>query len=242
MNAQSHIDLKPNRNIPDFRSGDTVRVHAKVIEGDRERIQVFEGVVIRIRRRGPASSFTVRRIAHGIGVERIFPYHSPLVEKVEVTRVGKVRRAKLYYLRGRIGKSARIRAGERARFEALTAALPPEEPEVDEEEIIAADLEEAAAAEGEEGAEATAEEVEAEEEPAAEEAEPAPEAEATTEEPVAEAEEAAAEEPAPEPEAAAEEEPAEATGEPAATDEAPAEEPAVDDAADAPAEDDDSKD
>lgn len=223
MDAKSHIELKPNRNIPDFQSGDTVRVHAKVIEGERERIQVFEGVVIRIRRRGPASAFTVRRIAHGIGVERIFPYHSPLVEKVEVTRVGKVRRAKLYYLRGRIGKSARIRAGERARFEALTAALPPEKPEEEIEEIIAADLEEAAAeaAEGEEaGAEEGAEAAEGEE-AAAEEA-AAPEAEATTEEPSAEAEESAAEpEEAPaedalaeEPEAASEEEPAAEAGEP----------------------------
>jgi large subunit ribosomal protein L19 len=221
MDAKSHVDLKPNRNIPDFRPGDTVRVHAKVVEGDRERIQVFEGVVIRIRRRGPASSFTVRRVSHGIGVERIFPYYSPLVEKVEVSRVGKVRRAKLYYLRGRIGKSARIRAGERARFEALTAALPPEEPEEEIEEIIAADLEEAAAeaAEGEEaaaaaeGEEPAAEEApEAEAEEAAEE--PPPEPEATTEgpaaeEPAPEPEEPAAEEPpAEEPEAAAEEEPA----------------------------------
>ena len=135
MDAQSLIELKPNRNIPDFRPGDTVRVHAKVIEGERERIQMFEGVVLRMRNRGPASSFTVRRISHGVGVERIFPIHSPLIDKVEVTKVGKVRRAKLYYLRDRIGRSARVRAGDRARFEALTAALPPEEPEDEEEDL-----------------------------------------------------------------------------------------------------------
>lgn len=240
MNAQSHIDLKPNRNIPDFRSGDTVRVHAKVVEGDRERIQVFEGVVIRIRRRGPASSFTVRRIAHGIGVERIFPYHSPLVEKVEVTRVGRVRRAKLYYLRGRIGKSARIRAGERSRFEALTAALPPEEPEEEVEEIIAADLEEAAAeaAEGEEPAAGEAPEAEAEESAEAPAEEAAPEPEATTEEPAAEEPAPEAEE-APAEEAPAEEPAAEAEEEPAA--EAPADVPEAEATEEAPAEDEEPK-
>ena len=121
MNADSYVDLKPNPKIPDFRSGDAVRVHARVVEGDRERIQVFEGVVIRIRRGGVNSSFTVRRITHGIGVERVFPYYSPLVEKVEVSRVGRVRRARLYYLRDRVGKAARIKPGSRARFEALTA-------------------------------------------------------------------------------------------------------------------------
>lgn len=218
MDAKSLIDIKPNRNIPDFRPGDTVRVHAKVVEGDRERIQVFEGVVIRIRRRGPASSFTVRRVTHGIGVERIFPYYSPLVEKVEVSRVGKVRRAKLYYLRGRIGKRARIRPGERARFEALTAALPPEEPEVEEEEALVEETEAI-----EEGAELTAEE-------GAQEASEEPSAEAEAEQPAAQAEEATAEEEAAEPAAEAEEakEPAAEAEEPEVTDEeAPAEEPAA---------------
>jgi large subunit ribosomal protein L19 len=132
MGADSFVDLKPNPNIPDFRPGDTVRVHAKVIEGNRERIQVFEGVVIRVRRGGPGAAFTVRRVSHGVGVERIFPFHSPLVEKVEVSRVGRVRRARLYYLRKRIGKAARIKAGSRARFEELTAA-----PEVEPEEYAA---------------------------------------------------------------------------------------------------------
>src|SRR3990170_5516728 len=121
MDPNSFIELKPNGNIPDFRPGDSVRVHAKVVEGDRERIQVFEGVVIRIRRGGVNSSFTVRRVSHGVGVERAFPYHSPLVDKVEVVRVGRVRRAKLYYLRERVGKAARIKPGTPARFEALTS-------------------------------------------------------------------------------------------------------------------------
>ncbi len=137
MGADSCVDLKPNPNIPDFRPGDTVRVHAKVIEGNRERIQVFEGVVIRVRRGGPGAAFTVRRVSHGVGVERIFPFHSPLVEKVEVSRVGRVRRARLYYLRKRVGKAARIKAGSRARFEELTAAPELEPEEYAEEEPIA---------------------------------------------------------------------------------------------------------
>jgi large subunit ribosomal protein L19 len=129
MDPKTLVARKPNPQIPDFKPGDTIRVHVKVIEGDRQRIQAFEGVVIRIRRRGPGSTFTVRRMSHGIGVERTFPYHSPLVEKVEVTRVGRVRRAKLYYLRGRIGKRARIKAGSRERFEALKAGPVEEEAE-----------------------------------------------------------------------------------------------------------------
>jgi len=135
MDAKSYVDLKRNPKIPDFRPGDSVRVHAKVVEGDRERIQVFEGVVIRIRTRGPGSSFTVRRVSHGVGVERAFPYYSPLVEKVEVARVGRVRRARLYYLRDRVGKAARIKPGARARFEALTAPGAVPAPELEEEYV-----------------------------------------------------------------------------------------------------------
>lgn len=102
--------LEPNPNIPSLAPGDTVRVHSRIVEGDRERIQLVQGVVIRINRGGPAASFTVRRIgAHGVGVERTFPFYSPRVEKVEVLRHGEVRRAKLYFLRGRGGKSARLR-------------------------------------------------------------------------------------------------------------------------------------
>ncbi|HEX6031426.1 MAG TPA: 50S ribosomal protein L19 [Tepidiformaceae bacterium] len=96
-------------NVPEFGSGDTVRVHAKVVEGDKERIQVFEGVVIRRRNKGLSSNFTVRKIASGVGVERTFPINSPRVDKIEVIRHGKVRRKNLYYLRGLTGKAARIK-------------------------------------------------------------------------------------------------------------------------------------
>ncbi|WCK53002.1 50S ribosomal protein L19 [Aneurinibacillus sp. Ricciae_BoGa-3] len=95
--------------IPAFRPGDTVRVHVKVIEGQRERIQVFEGVVLKRRGGGVSATFTVRKISYGVGVERTFPLHSPKIDKIEVVRYGKVRRAKLYYLRDRVGKAARIK-------------------------------------------------------------------------------------------------------------------------------------
>lgn len=101
------------QEIPDFRAGDTVRVHVKVIEGGRERIQVFEGVVIRRRGSGLNETFTVRKISQGIGVERTFPLHSPMIDKLEVVRQGDVRRAKLYYLRKLAGKAARIRERRR---------------------------------------------------------------------------------------------------------------------------------
>ncbi|MCG0237951.1 MAG: 50S ribosomal protein L19 [Firmicutes bacterium] len=100
-------------DIPDFRPGDTVRVHVKVTEGNRERIQVFEGVVIKRQGSGVRETFTVRRVSYGVGVERTFPVHSPRLEKIEVTRRGKVRRAKLYYLRDLSGKAARIKERER---------------------------------------------------------------------------------------------------------------------------------
>lgn len=96
-------------DIPDFRPGDTVRVHVKVVEGNRERIQVFEGVVIRRRGGGLSETFTVRRVSYGVGVERTFPLHSPRIERIEVVRRGHVRRARLYYLRQLRGKAARIR-------------------------------------------------------------------------------------------------------------------------------------
>ena len=96
-------------DIPTFRAGDTVRVHVKVVEGTRERIQVFEGLVIKRQNGGVRETFTVRRIASGVGVERTFPLHTPRVEKIEVVRHGKVRRAKLYYLRALQGKAARIK-------------------------------------------------------------------------------------------------------------------------------------
>lgn len=95
-------------DLPEFHAGDTVRVHARIVEGDRERIQIFEGVVIKRRGAGISESYTVRKISNGVGVERSFPLHTPRVAKIEVTRYGKVRRAKLYYLRSRQGRAARI--------------------------------------------------------------------------------------------------------------------------------------
>lgn len=97
------------KDLPAFRAGDTVRVHVKIKEGDKERIQVFEGTVIRLRRGGAHATFTVRKISFGQGVERIFPMHSPVIEKIEQVRSGRVRRAKLYYLRKLKGRAARIR-------------------------------------------------------------------------------------------------------------------------------------
>lgn len=94
---------------PEFRAGDTVKVHVKVVEGTRERIQIFEGVVIKRQNGGISETFTVRKISYGVGVERTFPVHSPRVDKIEVTRRGIVRRAKLYYLRNLRGKAARIK-------------------------------------------------------------------------------------------------------------------------------------
>ena len=110
MNLLETIDREQVKtDIPDFRPGDTVKVHAKVRERGKERIQVFEGVVIRKKRGHKRSTFTVRKISFGVGVERIFPLHSPNIAKIEVVRYGKVRRAKLYYLRHKRGKAARIK-------------------------------------------------------------------------------------------------------------------------------------
>ncbi|TRZ50756.1 MAG: 50S ribosomal protein L19 [Dehalococcoidia bacterium] len=109
MNIASLIEVKPNPNIPDIAPGDTVDVRAKVVEGDRERIQSFQGVVIKVRHGAANANFTVRRVAYGVGVERTFFLNSPLLESVEVMRHGKVRRAKLHYLRGLSGKAARLK-------------------------------------------------------------------------------------------------------------------------------------
>jgi len=118
---------KPEDKVPKFNVGDTVCVYFRIVEGGKERIQVFEGVVIsRKGAKSPNARFTVRRVAFGEGVERIFPLHSPRVERVEVIREGRVRRAKLYYLRGRSGKAARVKAKGRS------IAPKPEEPEQSE--------------------------------------------------------------------------------------------------------------
>jgi large subunit ribosomal protein L19 len=115
MDVSTVSNFKVNEAIQDFGPGDRVRVSAKVVEGDRERIQVFEGDVIRIRNAGPASTFTVRKISSGIGVERTFQRHSPRLDKLEVVRHGKVRRARLYYLRELRGRAARIKEKARTR-------------------------------------------------------------------------------------------------------------------------------
>lgn len=108
--VQSLVEATPDRGHPDIASGDTVKVHVRIVEGDRERIQVFQGVIIRLRKGGNDANFTVRRIAsHGIGVERTFLLKSPRVEKIEIMRRAKVRRAQLYYLRNLRGKAARLK-------------------------------------------------------------------------------------------------------------------------------------
>jgi large subunit ribosomal protein L19 len=109
MNTLDQLEAEQKKKeVPELRPGETVRVHVKVVEGEKERTQVFEGIVIRISGKGNRANFTVRKISYGIGVERIFPFHSPRVDKVEVMSRGKVRRAKLYYLRERSGKGARL--------------------------------------------------------------------------------------------------------------------------------------
>lgn len=110
MNDLQYVERAHLREeVPDFRPGDTVKVHVRVVEGGRERIQIFEGVVIARDGGGLSETFTVRKISFGVGVERVFPVHAPIVQKIEVTRRGQVRRAKLYYLRGRVGRAARIK-------------------------------------------------------------------------------------------------------------------------------------
>ncbi|MDD3471818.1 MAG: 50S ribosomal protein L19 [Syntrophaceae bacterium] len=110
MNVIDRLAFEQTRmDLPAFRPGDTVKVHVRIVEGNRERIQVFEGAVIAINNRGPGSTYTVRKVSYGIGVERVFPRDSPMVEKVEVVTRGRVRRAKIYYIRKLRGKAARIK-------------------------------------------------------------------------------------------------------------------------------------
>ena len=137
MDMASLTEVKPNPNIPALASGDTAKVKVRVSEGEKERAQTFQGVVIRIRNSADGGSFTVRRVAYGVGVERTFLFQSPLIEKVEVVRHGKVRRAKLYYLRGLSAKAARIKE-KREEKEDNQAEIKSEveiEPEPKEEEV-----------------------------------------------------------------------------------------------------------
>jgi large subunit ribosomal protein L19 len=174
------IEQEQFKDVPQFSAGDTVRVHAKVVEGNRERIQIFEGVVIRRRGGGINENFTVRRIgAHSVGVERTFLLHSPRLDKIEVTRFGKVRRAKLYYLRGLTGRAARIT--ERRRDLTAAARKSAAKAAADAEALAAQQAAEQAAAAEAAAAEAAAQEAEAtqsEAEEAARVEEPAEAAEA----------------------------------------------------------------
>ena len=116
MNSMETIEKEQMRmDLPDFAVGDTVKVHFKIVEGEKERIQIFEGVVIRKRKGGVGATFTVRKVSYGIGVERIFPSHSPRIETIEIVNRGRVRRARLYYLRQLRGKAARIKTKKKNR-------------------------------------------------------------------------------------------------------------------------------
>lgn len=115
MNLVEQIEAEQKKEVPSLKAGQTVRVHVKVVEGEKERTQVFEGVVIAISGKGSRSTFTVRKISYGVGVERIFPLYSPRIDKIQVVSSGKVRRAKLYYLRELSGKRARLYEDERQR-------------------------------------------------------------------------------------------------------------------------------
>lgn len=165
MNVDSLINVKRNPRIPELAPGDTVRVYTKVVEGGKERTQPFQGVIIKMQGGGVSATFTVRRIAYGVGVERTFPLYSPRVERVEIIRHGKVRRAKLYYLRGRSGKAARIKerrvdrekelaqmeqlAAEAEKEEAMAAEEPAEAEVLAEQEEVLAEEPAEAAPEGE---------------------------------------------------------------------------------------------
>jgi large subunit ribosomal protein L19 len=125
MNISEVLEVKTNPDIPALAPGDTVRVRQKVVEGEKTRIQVFQGVVIRIHNAGAGTNFTVRRVTSGVGVERTFPIHSPMIDGVEIVRHGKVRRAKLYYLRGLSARASRIKE---KRLEKLGEEIKPVEP------------------------------------------------------------------------------------------------------------------
>jgi large subunit ribosomal protein L19 len=202
-NVIQDLERAQMRNVPRFKAGDTVRVHFQVIEGTRRRVQVFEGIVLKRQGAGARETFTVRKQSFGIGVERTFPLHSPKIEKIEVAAIGDVSRAKLYYLRGRVGKRARVRerrygAGSElpgaveatlAETEEAPTAAEPEDAEgpQSEAEVIEAEPEQV----DEEPAEA--EEPTAEEKPADEPAEDAPADERSEPEGAAEPETATAE-------------------------------------------------
>jgi large subunit ribosomal protein L19 len=199
-NVIQDLERAQLRNVPRFKAGDTVRVHFQVIEGTRRRVQVFEGIVLKRQGAGARETFTVRKQSFGVGVERTFPLHSPKIEKIEVAAIGDVNRAKLYYLRGRVGKKARVRerrygagselpeavAGTLAEAEEAPPAVEPEDaegPQSEAEPVEAEPVEE----------EPAAEEPAAEEEPADEPAEDATAEDGSEPEAAAEPETATAE-------------------------------------------------
>ena len=194
------IEQRQLKRVPRFSPGDRVRVHFQVVEGNRKRTQVFEGVVIARRGAAARETFTVRKQSFGVGVERTFPVHSPKVERLEVVAKGDVRRAKLYYLRGRVGKRARV-AERRWGIEDDLVIAEPEKEAVDSEGVAQSEAESIPAAEGDEGEEAEAQAGEAEAEAPSEEgaeveaAEESPPEEGASEESEAPAEESEDSEP-----------------------------------------------
>jgi large subunit ribosomal protein L19 len=204
-NVIQDLERAQLRNVPRFKAGDTVRVHFQVIEGTRRRVQVFEGIVLKRQGAGARETFTVRKQSFGVGVERTFPLHSPKIEKIEVAAIGDVNRAKLYYLRGRVGKKARVRerrygAGSELPV-AVDGALADAEGAQDEAAVEVVDAEDSAEA-------AEAPEVEADAQPSEAEAEQADEEPAEAEAPEADVEPEGEAEPDAEAEAAEEPEPA----------------------------------
>jgi large subunit ribosomal protein L19 len=148
MHPTETIDRDSLRSdIPEFRPGDTVKVHVRVVEGNRERVQVFQGAVMRRQGGGVSETFTVRKVSFGVGVERTFPVHSPTIAKIEVTTLGDVRRAKLYYLRDRHGKAAKIKERRVARGKAAEQVQETEDAAVDEvveDEAVEVEIDESA--------------------------------------------------------------------------------------------------
>lgn len=143
MNVILELEKSMMRSdLPDFRAGDSIAVHYKIKEGDRERIQIFEGVVIAKKGGGVRETFIVRKVSYGVGVERIFPLHSPLIDKIEIKKKGKVRKAKLYYLRGRSKKASRIK--ERSRYD--QAGTAPKAPNVSPKPPVEAEMQAAESA------------------------------------------------------------------------------------------------
>jgi large subunit ribosomal protein L19 len=194
-NVIQDLERAQLRNVPRFKAGDTVRVHFQVIEGTRRRVQVFEGIVLKRQGAGARETFTVRKQSFGIGVERTFPLHSPKIEKIEVAAIGDVNRAKLYYLRGRVGKRARVRERRYGAGSELPAAVEATlaEPEPEDAEGPQSEAEPVEAEPVDEEPTAEAEEPTAQEEPADEPAEDAPADEGSEPEGAAEPEAATAE-------------------------------------------------